>query len=374
MPAGPAAAKESSRDEPKETPVAWTQKFVPGQSVTLRLKHTPGQSLLYEGSIKRSQQSAARYDESGEFYLTVLCVEQADGFDQLAIRRTYLDRKRLEVLENGKKIDRILPNTDEIVNLGPSFNLVNKLRCYAFDAQNRPACRTEELLILKNGQQLCGQVVKKEKDKLVFLTGDDTIDILRDNVADQRPVEKPLVCHDESPHYLFPLFSKRAVAPGDEWRFKIPVIIPVEQLAPARVLPTQFNLSLVGRLREVRQGGGAQVAVVDYQFSGVFDSRAAEFRARFPDEFHQMNRTIHSLSGSGSVSVDVEKGRILEKSENFNVVVDDKADIPQPADKPAQHKEQRMEIVSSFQLKLLPPGTRLRNGMAVPDYDVKAEH
>jgi hypothetical protein len=257
--------------------------------------------------------------------------------------------------------------------LGPSFSLINALRCYGYDAQNRVACRTEQLLTLKNGRQLIGNVIAQDKDKLVFLASDDKFPVARENVASLDNIEQPLVCFSDSPHYLFPLFSKRAVAPGDTWKFKIPVIIPLEQVGAARVLPTQFAASLIGRLREVRQGGGAQVAVVDYQFSGAFDSKAAEFRGRFPDEFHQTNQVVHSLSGSGSVSVDVEKGRILEKTESFSVVVDDKADVPQPADKPAQRREQRLEIVSEFQIRLLPPGTRLRNGMVVPDYDGKDE-
>ena len=323
----PAAAREGGKEEPKEPPVVWPEKAVPGQSVTLRLKRAPGKCLIYDGSLERSQQSEASYTEDAQFYLTVLCVEQDGGLDQLAFRRTYLNRNRREVLENGRKIDRILENTDDLVNLGPNCNIIDKLRCYAYDAQNRMAYR----------------------------------------------VEQPLICINDTPHFLFPLLPQRAVAPGDTWKFKVPLIIPVEQVGPVPALPTQFSAAVIGRLREVRQGGGTQVAVVDYQVSGVFDSGAAEFRARFAEAFHETDHIIHKVSGSGTVTLDVDKGRILEKAENISVTIFGSSLIQQPAGKPAVQKEKRAEIVSKYQIKLLPPGTRLKNGKAIPDYDGKDE-
>jgi len=365
-----AAAREGGKDEPKEPPVAWPERFVPGQSVTLRLKRAPGRGLIYEGALERSQQSDASYNESAEFYLTVLCKQQDGALDQLAFRRTYLNRSRHEVLENGRKIDRILENTDDLVNLGPNFSIIDTLRCYAYDAQNRVAYRTEQLLILKDGRQLRGAVVAEDKDKLVFLTGDDKFDVARDKIETLGKIEQPLLCINDTPHYLFPLFSNKAVAPGETWRFKVPVIIPVEQ---GPVLLTQFNAGMIGRLREVRQSGGTQIAVVDYQVSGVFDSKAPEFRARFAEAFHEANQVVHRLSGSGTVTLDVEKGRILEKSETINATLYGSSMVQQGANKPAVQKEKRAEMVSKYRIRLLPPGTRLKNGKVIPEYDGKDE-
>jgi hypothetical protein len=71
------------------------------------------------------------------------------------------------------------------------------------------------------------------------------------------------------------------------------------------------------------------------------------------------------------VVVDVEKGRILEKSESFDISLFGSALIPQPADKEAKREEKRADIASRYHIKLLLPGTRLRNGRVIPEYDGK---
>ncbi|MCY3021575.1 MAG: hypothetical protein NTW87_21380 [Planctomycetota bacterium] len=365
----PAAAKDSGKDPPKEQPITWEDHVVPGPAVTLRLKRTAGLCLIYEGTLDRAQQSAASYQEAGTFYLTVACVDQVDNRDQVALRRTYLDRKRTEVLERGRKLERILPNADDPVYLGPNYRFVNGLRCYAYDAQNNMAYQTLQLLALKDGRQLHGSVLSDDKDTIVFLTGEEKFELPRKDVVSLTTIPQPHVCINDTVHYLFPIFSARSVAPGDEWKFRVPIIIPIEQGTPPRVLPTQFTASMIGRLREVRQTAGTQVAVVDYQVRGAFDTAAEEFRGRFPAVFHEANQIAHRMSGTGTVVVDVEKGRILEKSEAFSFTLFGRAVIPQPADKPAKEEENRAEITSRYQIKLLPPGTRLKNGKVIPPYE-----
>jgi hypothetical protein len=203
----------------------------------------------------------------------------------------------------------------------------------------------------------------------VFLTGEEKLDLPRTAVEKLSNIPQPHVCVNDTPHYLFPIFSERSVAPGDTWKFKVPVLIPLEQGNPPRVLPTQFTASLIGRLREVRQAGGSQIAVVDYQVNGTFDSAAEEFRERFPAAFHEMNRVVHRISGAGVATVDVEKGRILEKTESFDLALYLSSIIPQPAEKPAKQEEKRVDQKSSYQIKLLQPGTRLKNGKVIPEYD-----
>jgi hypothetical protein len=350
-----------------EDMLAWRERAVPGPAVTLRLKHLVGKALIYEGALKRTQQSASSYEEEDQFYLNTLCADQQEGRDLLAMWRAFTERKRIEKLENGKTIDRILENANDLINLGPNCSIVGALRCYAYDAQNRVAYRTGQVLTLEDGRQLHGTLVSRDEQKTVFVTDEDKLEFPSASVRDVADVPTPHVCINEAPHYLFPIFSARNVSPGETWRFRLPLIIPVEQGAAGRVLPTQFNAVLTGRLREVRQTKDGRLAIVDYHVSGLFDSDLDEFRQRLPAVFAD-NRILHKLTGDGTVSVDLDKGRIMTKIEDFTFVLY-ASSLVAPDDKAPKQVENQAEISSHFELKLLAPGTRLRSGAVVPPYE-----
>ncbi len=364
-----AQAREAGGKPDKKDDVNWEGKVVPGPGITLRIKRSVGKVLVYEGSLHRTQESLNSYDEKNTFYLTALCADRSEGLDYVAMDRTYTDRKRTEVLENKKKTERALPNSRDLINLGASFKIVANLRCHAMDGQNRVASRTEQILTLKDGRRLQGRIVQEEADKVVFLTNEEKLDITRAEIVANDAYAIPHVLLNETPHYFFPNFSQKKVSPGDTWKFKVPVIIPIEQGNPPRALPTQFMASMVGRLREVQKTGDRQVAVVEYKVTGQFDTKDDEFSPRFPETFHAANRIVHQINGDGVVSVDVEKGRILEKSETFAITLYASSAVPQPADKPAKVDESKAEIISRYQIKLLPPGTRLPAGAIIPEYD-----
>jgi len=147
------------------------------------------------------------------------------------------------------------------------------------------------------------------------------------------------------------------------------VIVPIEQGNPPTVFPTQFNASMVGRLREVREREGSVTAIVDYQVRGLFDSAAAEFAARFPEGFAADNRLTHKISGEGEAWVDVDKGRIIYKRESFDIALYTGTLVPQGEDKPAKKVENEAQINSQYEIKLLPPGTQLKSGAVIPKYD-----
>lgn len=365
--------KKNADSEPRDD--VWKEHVVPGAAVTLRLKRAAHKQLLYDGSIDRSQRSNTSYSEQDSFILSVGCADQKNVpingqdkiLDMLALRRTYTDRKRIETLENGKSTNVALPNIDELINMGPNFDVVDGMKCYAFDDRNIMATRTEQVLTLKDDSQLHGRIVTETADKIIFSTGEDNIDVSRNEVIATSLVSVPHVFINESPHYMFPLFSERAVSPGDTWVFKIPVIIPLEQGRPAKVWPTQFTVRMTGRLREVREGKGGQVAVVDYHVNGLFDSAADEFISRFPG-FAPNNRLSHKVSGEGTVLVDIQNGRILEKTESFNITLLATSLLIQGADKPGKQDNHKAEIRSTYRIKLLMPGTKLKNGAIIPEF------
>ena len=158
----------------------------------------------------------------------------------------------------------------------------------------------------------------------------------------------------------------------------MPTLIPLEQGLGADVLPTQFDIVFNAKLREVRETTAGKVAVIDYQISGLFDSSLPEFAPRFDENFRNNSRVTHRVSGEGTAMLDVEKGWLLERHENFTFNFYGNTTQP-AADKfdkqgrktgvtPAKPVENKAEIISRFDLKLLMPGTRLKGGAAVPPY------
>jgi hypothetical protein len=361
----PAGAAEGG-----DAPV-WTTQVTPGPAAALRVKFNVGKVLVYEGTLLRSQKSSSSYDERNSFYLTVYCADNQDGLDRLAFRRTYTDRKRTEHLANGKIVENVLPagEASDLINLGPNYDDVGNLRCYAFDKQNRAAYRAELFLTLKDGRCLQGRVLREDEKKLMLLTGDDAVNLSRAEIVESHPSSVPHVFLDETPHYFFPILPKKQVAPGDTWRFTTPMIIPVEQGNPPKVFPTQFNLGQTARLREAREREGELIAIVDYQIAGSFDSTAPEFSARFSHEFQAVSRLAHKVSGEGEAWLDLNTGRIVYKRESLDITLY-AGTVAQTEDgKPPKKEESEARINSQYEIKLLPPGTQLKSGAVVPGYD-----
>ncbi|HEY3321059.1 MAG TPA: hypothetical protein VGP72_11385 [Planctomycetota bacterium] len=377
----PLAAKESrgterGKPDDKEPPVVWREHLVAGPAVLLRMKRGAGKFQVYEGTIERTQRGINSYTESGTFYITAMCAARRDEniagrnrtLDLIAFRRSFTDRKRTEKRENGKIVELVLENTDEKIDLGPNADFVGTLRCHAFDAQNCAAYRSEHLAVLKDGRQLRGQVLKQSEDKVLFLPNDaDKLELQRAEIESILPVATPHIVLGENPHYLFPPFPEREVAPGATWKFRIPVIMPLQMGNPPQVLPTQFDVQVIGRLCEVRESAGSKVATIEYRVNGVFDSGAEPFVTRFPDSFHQNTRIVHKLTGEGVLRLDLDKGCILDKSEVFEFALYSSGVLPADGNKPARREEKQVDLSSRFTMKWLPPGTRLKNGKVIPD-------
>jgi hypothetical protein len=366
-------AKQAEKDNEKDKDddqINWSERAVPGPAVLLRLKQKTNKLLIYEGVASRAQRADSSYDEKSAFYLGVYCANQTDdGIKYLCLQRTYTDRKRTEFLANKKKVDQVLPTSTDLINLGPNFQMVGEYRCYGFNGQNRMAHESQQLITLKDGTQLSGTVLAEDDEKISFLTSEDKYDLARSNVAATESVPVPHLFFNETPHYFFPIFSKNKVSPGDTWKFKLPVIIPAQVGNPPKLLRTQFTARMIGRLREVRTAGTSKIAIVDYHVSGEFDSKGDEFKSRFPDSFHEINRVIHRVSGMGVASVDVENGRLLEKTEDINVTLINAAMAPQGEGKEPKLDENKVDVSSNYTIKLVPPGTKLKTGAAVPEYE-----
>ncbi|MCZ7646624.1 MAG: hypothetical protein M5U26_15275 [Planctomycetota bacterium] len=339
-------------------------------SVELRMRNPTGRTLVYEVRLDRTQEGNNRFTETAHFYLTSSCLDlTSEGLARIALARLYLDRSRKETLENGKTIDRIQPLTPELVNLGSNSDFVGGKRCYAFDAQNRIAYRTEDVVEMEDGTLLIGVLTKQDEASVTIETLDGPRMVARARIRRIYKIPTPHVLQFDTPHYFFPIFSSRPVAAGDRWAFKVPVIVPLEEPGVGRVLPTSFDVRLEASLRELRGGGDDQMATVDYAYEGKFDSSAEPFVGRFSQAFRDRNRVVHQLTGQGSAAVDVARGIVLEKTETFTILLAGSSLVPQPNNQPPKQEVRQDKLISRISLKLLPPGTVLRNGERVPPND-----
>lgn len=359
-------------------PVATT-----GGGVLLRLKRPVDKSMIYEGSLDREQRGKSAYHSTDTFYVNVLCKSRDDGRDLLAMLRSHISRKRTEKYENSKPLETAPLNQTDLIDLGPNFETVGTLRCYPYDSQNRIAFKTMQLLTLTDGTQFHGTLTRQDERGITFVSDDlrnnlpvGSMDIPREKMAGPPvPVPLPHVFMNEAPHYMFPLLPERAVSVGDAWRFRVPLIIPLERGLAAQIAPTQFEAIFNGKLRQIRDGQ----AVIDYSIEGNFDSSLPEFKNRFTAEFLAGEKITQKISGTGTAVLDIERGWILDRHENFTFNFYSMNQMPPErkfdkkgvlvSEKPSKPAENKLEITSRFELKLLLPGTRLRSGAVVPGYE-----
>lgn len=365
-----ASSPENSKSGGNEA-LEWSQPVVPGPAVVLRSKQTAGKCRIYEGTMTRTQHAKNSYEAKDAFYLNVYCADRKGGMDRLAIERTYTGRRRVEILENGKRVEPVsLDNGRDLIKLGPNSEMAGNLRCYLFNSQNCIANRSETVYLTKTGRRYQGQVISENDEQITLVTNDEGKVVLRRaDLAAEQAVDIPHVFHNENPHYFFPIFPQKKVAPGDTWRFKLPVIIPLEQGNPPRVLPTQFAITFTGRLREVRNAPEGQVAVMDYRIDVIFYSSDEAFTDRFPQFFRAANRVYHRVAGTGELSLDTGKGWMLHKSESLKITLYASSMVSDGADKPPRFEENKAEIDSQFEIHLLQPGSRLKSGAVIPEYD-----
>ncbi|MCW8132063.1 MAG: hypothetical protein KIS92_17075 [Planctomycetota bacterium] len=355
--------EEAAADPKEEEPVVRPPEPVANGQV-LQFSRNIGKVTVYEASFEREQTGKNRATESGTFYLTYYPSDRdkGSGLDLVAIRRTWLDRKRLEVTEQGKKVDKILPLNEELIDLGPNFKeTAGRLRCYGFDAQNNIAQFFEDELTMQDGTILRGHVVKDDENTTTIETNEGQREVAKLRVKSRQRIYTPHLLIYDSPHYFFPILSSKPVAAGSTWGYTVQMVIPLNQ-GGGGVMPTQFPVKLTAKLRAL-QGG---VATIDYTARGEFDSDKPPFSERFGEQFRQRNRMIHAIDLSGTITLDVKSGTLLEKVEDMKVHMEATAIVPVAPNQAPQQNHTEADITGRFRMKWLPPGTKLKSGVEVP--------
>jgi len=358
-----ADADRPREDIPRPAPVA------SGQRVELRLNRGLRKPLMYEGSFERTQASENKATETGTFYITYFCANKVPEkndrtLDLVAIRRTFLERTRVEELENKKKIDRIMPITDDLIDLGPNFKEEGGLRLYGIDAQHNVRQFFEDHVKTKDDSVLRGRITKDDGAKITIETATGAVQIDKERIENSERMLIPHVLLYDSPHYFFPLFPVRAVAPGETWAFEVLFIIP--QSMNGSILPTQFPIRVTSKLRQLVGEGEQQTALIDYTAEGEFDSSQDPFKDRFSEAFHATNRIIHRVKNTGTLRLLIAPGILSEKQENLTVHLESVSETPQGDNQPKKVSRSQADITSLFRLRWLPPGTKLKSGDPVP--------
>ena len=115
--------------------------------------------------------------------------------------------------------------------------------------------------------------------------------------------------------FFFPILPKAPVTTGDAWSGgRLRAMIGFKYY-----WNNDFPLRSAHTLREFRSVNGHTVAVIDYEFSGHFDS--AEVPERFTEDWRSQGRVTHDVSGDGTAYFDVDAGVVIWKRDRGSVRV-----------------------------------------------------
>lgn len=114
--------------------------------------------------------------------------------------------------------------------------------------------------------------------------------------------------------YLLPVLSPGKVRRGSSWSADIPVYAGPDYFYPAGGFRrgNDFKLSMTGRVNNIYVRGGQTLVDFSWTCSGVFDTQA--YNERFPPRFHNRQRIIHEVKGSGRAVFNATRGVLVSKN------------------------------------------------------------
>ena len=360
-----------AKADPPPTPNPVPTPVSDGNGTLLRLNHPLGKPLIYDVTFNRKMSGPSKFTETNSYYLYTFSNKKVDNLDLLSMVRSYTARNRDDVYENKKKVlGKILPMAPESVDLGPNFQVIGNQRCYAFDGQNNIAYRTDYMVELTDGSSRRGNIVRQEdktldENSITLETSSGQVMIPKANVKQIFTLATPHIVAADNVHFFFPILSRKPVEPGQSWAFKVPVLVPLGESQNVN-MSTYFDVRVKCTLKELSGSGDHQVALIEYQFSGLFDTAVPDYAARFGQDFLNANHISTSVEGSGSMRMNVGTGIMLDKSEQAKISSSTSSQIPQPENQPPKEVHQEVIYTNSFTMKWLPPGTLLKDKTKVP--------
>ena len=121
--------------------------------------------------------------------------------------------------------------------------------------------------------------------------------------------------------YFWPVLPKHEVKPGDRWAWDVPVIVGREFTNNLMSLHARFHFVGMGTLAG---RGGANVAVIEYTYYGVLDTGDPIDAAKMPPNTPGLLWRRHGIEGKGLAYLDVDCGKVVWKSEEYTVTIENK--------------------------------------------------
>ncbi len=124
--------------------------------------------------------------------------------------------------------------------------------------------------------------------------------------------------------YFWPVLPRHTVRPGDRWTWDVPVIVGMAFTNNLMSLHASFHFVEMQRL-EVRGGQpGPLVALIEYSYYGLLDTGAPVDAAKMPPNTPGLLWRRHAVEGEGRAYFDVERGKVVWKSEKYTITIEAK--------------------------------------------------
>jgi hypothetical protein len=289
------------------------------EGVLLRYSWTKDRLLRYDTNFRLNSQGDGRVDEKMRAVIYEHCLGAADDepnpkFQKISLMRREIERNRTERSPEGQD----LPPVNAVRTREPDVSLSP-----GYDSQ---------------------------ANKYYFPINDRGMFGLRADRPFHRLVYDSIV-------YLLPVLPPARIRRGGTWSSEIPVYAGADYFYPAGGFRrgNEFNLRMDGRVERIYRQNDRTYAQLSWTCAGVFDSALAG--DRYPAGFHNRQRIIHEVKGSGRGLFDLDAGTMVSKSGQATITFTARILITQRGrdDKPATHKweESVDRHVIGFEQRLL---------------------
>jgi hypothetical protein len=291
----------------------------------LRYRRDVGLADRYQAIYQVRVRNDVEVDEDITAELMVYTTGKTTGpeaFDRVILRRREEERKWLEVAPNGRVTQQETVR-DIQPTVTPNFEAEpgTKLVFIPYDALGRIAKRKETPYHFAWYDSLC---------------------------------------------YVFPVFPKEPVAPGDKWTYETPLIVGRgEHTRIPFALRAEF---LFKDLRKLRLAGGREgpvCAVVEYTYHGILDTAHAQDAGKIPANAKGVLRIRDVVEGEGLAYLDIEKGKVRWRRESYRILCRRETERPPKREKEKPSGEPKLERVEyssdnsvTFTCRLLETGER----------------
>jgi hypothetical protein len=124
--------------------------------------------------------------------------------------------------------------------------------------------------------------------------------------------------------YVWPVLPEKPARAGDRWAYDLPIIVGREFTNNLMSLHADFHFVELGTSGGRSGADGPPVAVIDYTYYGLLDTGVPIDAAKMPPNTPGLLWRRHAVEGEGRAYLDVERGKLLWKSEKYTVTVERK--------------------------------------------------